>query len=197
MRNKPMAGLIILWAALFMTILPGLTALALDPQPEPPPITLLIDGRPLITDVSPIILDGRTMVPLRAISGTLGAEVFWSDADHVIKAVKDGQTLQLRISSSTAIIDGNPVAIDVPPQIRQGRALVPVRFISRVLGADVQWDPVMRRVTITSAAAADFGMADSHAQPLSIAPSADTSAGNDLLRQGDAYKVDSLSKRID
>jgi hypothetical protein len=45
-------------------------------------------------------------------------------------------------------VNGKEISSDVPAQIVDGRMLVPVRFISNALGADVQWDAVNRKVVI-------------------------------------------------
>ena len=39
--------------------------------------------------------------------------------------------------------------MDVAPEIKNGRAMLPVRYIAQALGARVDWDPASRRVTLT------------------------------------------------
>lgn len=51
-------------------------------------IRLLVDGKEIYTDVPPQIIDGRTMVPLRAVAEALGADVRWDDANGVIEIKK-------------------------------------------------------------------------------------------------------------
>ncbi len=52
-------------------------------------------------------------------------------------------------SAITILVDGQPVRTDVPPFIQAGRTMVPVRFVSEALGADVAWDDVARAVIVT------------------------------------------------
>ncbi|NPV90274.1 MAG: hypothetical protein HPY50_05845 [Firmicutes bacterium] len=128
------------------------SAFALDPQPEPPiPITILIDGKLLTTDASPVIENGRTLVPLRAIFEALEAKVDWNDSERSINATKGDLTVHLQIGNASALKNGTPVTVDVPPQIVNGRTLVPVRFVSESLGAGVGWDNAKRQVTIITA----------------------------------------------
>lgn len=173
MTKRPLSTFKVLVAAMLIVSLLALPALALDPQPEPPMITVLIDGRALIADVSPIIQNGRTLVPLRAIFDALGAEVMWNNEDRSIKAAKGDLTVQLQIGNTTAIINGAAVQIDVPPQILNDRTLVPVRFVSAALGADVQWNQVFRQVIITSANSTNSSTPGSQFQPLPIIPPRD------------------------
>jgi len=50
----------------------------------------------------------------------------------------------------TIFVNGQKIETDVPPQIINGRTMVPVRFVSEALGADVEWDGMNRRVLITN-----------------------------------------------
>ncbi|MED1792343.1 N-acetylmuramoyl-L-alanine amidase family protein [Brevibacillus nitrificans] len=47
------------------------------------------------------------------------------------------------------MIGGQAVSPEVPPEIKNGRTLVPVRVIAEGLGAVVDWDPADRKATIT------------------------------------------------
>ncbi len=51
------------------------------------------------------------------------------------------------IGQKSALIDGKPVAMDVAPIIKEGRTMVPVRFIGEAFGAQLSWDPAVRKVT--------------------------------------------------
>jgi photosystem II stability/assembly factor-like uncharacterized protein len=57
-------------------------------------------------------------------------------------------TLVLHIGSPVMMLDDKSVSIDVPPQIVQGRTLLPIKWVAEPLGASVVWDPSERRVTI-------------------------------------------------
>lgn len=116
-------------------------------------IKVFIDGAPLVMDTPPIIDQGRTLVPLRAIFEALGAEVNWNGADQSVTAIKDDLSLYLKIGSRNAVKNGVPVVLDVPPQIVNSRTLVPLRFVGETLGADVDWVADTRTVLIASKAA--------------------------------------------
>ena len=57
--------------------------------------------------------------------------------------------VNMQIGNNTAYVDGAPVSLDVPPQIIKGRTLVPIRFVSENLGAEVGWESNTKTVTIT------------------------------------------------
>ena len=48
------------------------------------------------------------------------------------------------------MVNGIQMYPDVPPQMINGRTLVPIRFVAEALGADVQWDPNFQAVMITT-----------------------------------------------
>jgi hypothetical protein len=152
--SKLRAVYLISFVALALIISPALAA-ALNPQPEPPAqIQVLIDGTPLSTDVAPIIEQGRTLVPLRAIFEALGATVEWNGESQTVTALKGNLSVILQIGNTTAEANGKQVELEVPPQILNGRTLVPVRFVSESLGASVGWDDASRSVLITTSAPA-------------------------------------------
>ena len=113
-----------------------------------PPITIEIDGQLLRTDVPPVILDGRTMVPLRAIFEALDTEVEYDAATRTITGTSGDSVIQLTIDSTRATVNGEEVALDVPATIMEGRTLVPVRFIAESTGQEVGWEARTRTVLI-------------------------------------------------
>ncbi|MCL1905545.1 MAG: stalk domain-containing protein [Clostridiales bacterium] len=140
---------VIALAVVFFAACPGTVGLAADP------ITVLVNGEPLITDVPPLIEEGRTLVPVRAIAESLGAYVGWDPAARRVEISLNDDVLLLVIDSTTAHVNGEPAQLDVPARILDSRTLVPARFISESLHAEVGWDAVTRTVTITTYADAD------------------------------------------
>lgn len=101
-------------------------------------------------NVTPFIVPpGRTMVPIRFISEAFGAKVEWIAATRTVKITWGAKTVELTIGVYTAKVDGKEVKLDAPPLIREGRTFVPIRFISEAFNADVKYDAVEKKVTIT------------------------------------------------
>lgn len=114
------------------------------------PVNLQVNGKNLPTDVAPVIRDGRTLVPARAISESLGADVNWDPATRQVSIVKNDKTLVLTIDNKEVTSNGQALPnLDVPPQIVNGRTMVPVRVVSEALGAEVNWDQASRTVVTT------------------------------------------------
>jgi len=114
-------------------------------------ITVLLNGEKMEFDVPPIILNGRTLVPLRAIFESLGAEVSWDSISETAIGVRRGVKVSVTVNSSAATINGKAVTLDQPAVLMDGRTLVPLRFISEAYGCEVGWDQATQTVSIKAA----------------------------------------------
>lgn len=113
-------------------------------------IDLYVDGRHLDSDVAPLIVDGRTLVPVRVIFEALGANVEWDNTTKTATATKDGIAVKITVNSKTAYINNEAKSLDVPAQIVGGRTLVPARFVSEALNAGVRWENETKTVYIAT-----------------------------------------------
>ncbi|BCM93125.1 hypothetical protein IAD21_05013 [Abditibacteriota bacterium] len=113
------------------------------------PVSVLIDGRPLdFGNSPPQSVNGRLLVPLRAIFEALGAQVDFSGG--IVRAQRGSTQLQLQIGSQAAIVNGQNRTLDVPAQAIFGRTFVPLRFVGEALGAGVAFNNATQTVSISS-----------------------------------------------
>lgn len=112
---------------------------------------VVLNGKPLVFDVPPTMENGRTLVPLRTVFETLGADVVWDDATQTVTAQKGNTKITLTIDGP-ALINGQPVALDVPARLIDGRTMVPLRFVSEAMDCKVNWDEDTETTTISSPA---------------------------------------------
>ncbi|UOF91517.1 TolC family protein [Fodinisporobacter ferrooxydans] len=113
-------------------------------------ISIQIDGKVQAIQPQPVIENGYTLVPLRSIFEKLGATVSWDAPSQTVTIAKDTKRIQIAVNSDFAVINGSNVKIDQPVQLVNNRAMIPLRFVSEALGADVEWDGVNRTVLIFS-----------------------------------------------
>lgn len=113
------------------------------------PIRLYLGSEELQADVPPQIIEGRTLVPIRVIADNLGFEVEWIATTKTVR-LTGPHTVQLRLGSSQALVDGRTVTMDVPAQSVQGRTMVPLRFVAQAVGYGVAWDENERAVRLTA-----------------------------------------------
>jgi hypothetical protein len=106
----------------------------------------------------PRYIDGRVLVPLRGVFENMGANVHWTSATRTVDADKGNSHVSLTIGEKWASVNGKTVAMDVPAMIIDGSTMVPIRFVSVALGADVSWSDSTRTVMIsTSGGAVNVG----------------------------------------
>lgn len=111
-------------------------------------VFLYVNGDEPTLEVNPFIKDGSTLVPFRAISEALKAEVKWNPEERSVTVTRDGVSVKLFIDSTTALVDGKEVTLEVPATIVEGNTVVPVRFISESLKATVKWEDETKSVVI-------------------------------------------------
>lgn len=113
-------------------------------------ITVFLDGKELEFDVDPIIVNGRTLVPLRTIFEALGAEVLWDGEEQKVTAYRGPATVILWINSTNMYLNGANYTIDSMPVIKDDRTLIPLRAVSEAFNCNVEWLAESKTVVITS-----------------------------------------------
>jgi hypothetical protein len=111
---------------------------------------MLVDGTRAPLDSPPIIREGRTLLPIRAVIEALGGSVDWDAVARKATVALGVHTVEVWIGNKEARVDGMDVALDVAAMIVNSRTLLPLRFVAENLGCTVTWDPVGRTVTIES-----------------------------------------------
>ncbi len=107
-----------------------------------------------IGDMPAIILEGRTLVPIKEVfeSEGFGAKVEWNHERKEVTVTYNGNTIVVAINSNVAYVNGEKKQIDpdnakvVPKLIRDtskqyAKTMIPLRFVSETLGYEVAWDP--------------------------------------------------------
>jgi hypothetical protein len=104
-------------------------------------LSYTVDGLAKTLDAAPVIVDGRTMVPLRFVAEALGAKVEWDGDTQTVSISLDGKTLTVTIGELAP-------GMDVPAMISNDRTMAPLRYISETLGCVVEWSANIQSVDI-------------------------------------------------
>jgi hypothetical protein len=95
-------------------------------------------------DPSAYVKNGTTLVPMRAIFEDLGAKLQYNNKTKTITAYKDKKEISIAVGNKKAYIKSNGVTSAIkltnPAEIHEGATMVPLRFISETLGANIKWD---------------------------------------------------------
>lgn len=139
-------GLFLGCTVLLVSWLIGPTAWSAAPIPA---IHVIADGYYLGFDTTPRVVDGRILVPWRWLATFYGFDVEYNAETRVVTTRGNGHTVVLTVGVRQARVDGQAVALDVPPLIADGRLLVPLRFASEALGLAVRWEESTRTAFLT------------------------------------------------
>ncbi len=113
-------------------------------------IKISVDGNYLQgLDQPPVAINGRTVVPVRALYEALGATVNWDGTTQTVTATKDGETVQMRIGSKNIYKNGSLyTTTDVSPKAINGRTLIPARIAAELFSRNVNWIQETQTVVI-------------------------------------------------
>ena len=114
----------------------------------------LIFGETRTNDVAPIIRNGHAMLPSRFLAESLGAAVEWNEEKQLVtikgKNEKDEDiTILITIGAAYSTVNDESIKLDSPAFIENDRTYTPIHFISKELGANVDWDEGEKKITIT------------------------------------------------
>ncbi len=116
-----------------------------------------VNGKDSLMDVTPTIIEGRTLLPIRYVVEALGGKVDFEANTKKITIIMRDIKIEMWINNPVAYVNGKKVQIDPdnpnikPLVVPPGRTLVPLRFVAENLGCKVDWEPNEKKITITLA----------------------------------------------
>jgi len=118
------------------------------------PVRIMVDGNEVLSfdteqkvDLPAVIVNGRTMMPLKRTFQLFDAQVSWNGVDRSITSTNSkGETIWVQIDNAVAKIDDREITLDAAPMIFENRTFVPLAFVSEAMGVKPDWDGVNRIV---------------------------------------------------
>lgn len=161
----------IIITAIAMAMVLGIATVA---QASEQPIRVTVDGQQIeFEDQQPVIVDGRTLVPVRGVFEALGFEVGWENGYTVLE--RENYVIPIREGWSTTwmhqrvpiwnpesiervynLVRREMISFDVPTQIISGRTMIPLRAVAQATGAEIEWDGTTGTVKILTPASEGF-----------------------------------------
>ncbi|AOZ91477.1 family 10 glycosylhydrolase [Paenibacillus crassostreae] len=138
----------LLWVVIMILLFPGLIPSAEAQSSKN--IRIILDGVQLTSDTAPYVIPklNITMVPLRVISEGLGAVVTWKQSTKTAIIENTSNFIQLTNGKTTGLVNGATVSLDASVQSRNGRIMVPLRFVGEALGLQVNWNQADQSITL-------------------------------------------------
>ncbi|MBP1992150.1 family 10 glycosylhydrolase [Paenibacillus eucommiae] len=116
-----------------------------------PTIRIYLDGKQIQSDVPPYMIPkGVTLVPVRVVSEAIGAEVTWLEKTKTVNIKKSDTAITLTVNKKAASVNGSLIELEEAAQMKQGRVMVPLRFVSEQLGLLVGWNQQEQKITLQS-----------------------------------------------
>ncbi|OWZ84957.1 hypothetical protein CDO51_00700 [Natranaerobius trueperi] len=115
---------------------------------DPYEIDVNVKGGHLTLDVPPVVDNGRTLIPIKALGDALGAQISYGGPDEPIKINKLHNEIQIYLDSNTSYLNGEPINLGTKPMIINERTMIPIREVAEVLGTKVYWNEDSRTVII-------------------------------------------------
>lgn len=123
---------------------------------KPTPVNIFVNDAQLSVydaevkkDMPAIILDGRTLMPLKKTFELFGLQVKWDSKNQTVETITDqGDLVWLQIGNKNAKVGGKTVPLDVPAKVIDGRTYVPLAFIAKAVGHEAKWDAKNRVVNL-------------------------------------------------
>ncbi len=100
------------------------------------------------TGSAPRIVDGRTLLPIRAVVENSGGGVEWNDAEQSATINYNGNTIVYTIGSNTVVVNGQAQTLDSAPELINDRTMIPIRATMENLGIQIEWSDPTRTATI-------------------------------------------------
>ena len=96
----------------------------------------------------PIVSNGRTLVPIRAIIEAFDGVVDWDDKTRTVSLKMEDDTIRLVIDSNIAYLNNSAITLDVAPTVINDRTMLPIRFIAEGFNLGVAWDDDTKTVSV-------------------------------------------------
>lgn len=162
MVSKRIAALFLALAALFLVVDPARASAEANPAGAPanagasaeavPRTKVLLNGAEVKFEFEPLIEEGTTLVPSRALAEAMGVGVRWDAETRSVYAADDTRKIRLQIGNPVALVNGVPKPLKVPPKLFNGRTIIPLRFFAEAFGAGVRWEDTTQTIQVSSAA---------------------------------------------
>ena len=112
--------------------------------------TAIINGQHSLLQAVPVVVNARTLVPIRFISEAFGYKVAWDGATCTATVIADGHTLKFTENQKTYYFDGVERTLDQPATVINNRMMLPIRVIAEDLGKKVYWEEANSGLIVVS-----------------------------------------------
>ena len=126
-----------------------MTAMAVNAAGAEQKLKVDLNGEEVVfSGTQPVIVKGRTLIPLRGLFEKMGYTIGWEPATKTATLIKGSSIISMRDGHKALQVNQNSTMLDVPAQIINNSMMIPLRAISEATGAFVNWDANTKTVHI-------------------------------------------------
>lgn len=108
------------------------------------PVTISVNGNIIETENSGILINSATYAPIRFVANALNIyDISWNEKEKSATISFEGKTLSLYANKDYAQLNGSSIPVSNTVIVRNGRTLVPLRFIAEIFDCIVNWDSAL------------------------------------------------------
>lgn len=104
-------------------------------------VTVTVDNAAVeFEDQTPVIIEGHTLVPVRAVFEKAGADVEWDQPTQTATISKGGYVVTIKYGEKVMYKNGTPIELEQAADVINNRTMIPVRAIAEAMDFSVTWD---------------------------------------------------------
>ncbi|MBI9013171.1 MAG: cell wall hydrolase [Clostridiales bacterium] len=101
--------------------------------------SVMINESYLYSDTQHILVEDTVFVVGRYLVEALGGSIEWTEATQTVKMTLEEHVIEIVIGSTEATVDGTEIQLYKAPFIKDGRTMIPLKFVSEHFGCEVSW----------------------------------------------------------
>ena len=113
-------------------------------------VSVKVNSADIEFDTPPVIINGRTMIPIRAVAEQMGLKVGWNGEIQTVTIQNYNSVAKLTIGEDVMLFNDSSIKLDSAPIIIDDRTCLPLRAVAEAFGAEVLWDGEKEAVTINA-----------------------------------------------
>lgn len=124
-------------------------------EPTRPALVFTLDKREVLVnkekislDQAPIVVDGRTLLPVRHITELIGGQIDWIQEERKVQVRNNHKVHEFWLDDNFMSENGLRKDLDVKPLLRNGRTMLPLRAIAEAYGLYIEYDAATRMIKI-------------------------------------------------
>lgn len=102
-----------------------------------------------VDSIGAINKDDRLLVPFRTVAEIIECTVDWDGSEKAAYATKGDNVVKFVIGKSEYSINDETYDFDVPAEIYNDRAYIPIRAVSEALGANITYNSASKMITLS------------------------------------------------